>query len=118
MSRRLEREKQTVSAMIRLYCRQKHNDNGEYASLCRHCAELEVYAHHQVDHCRYGDSKPSCGQCTTPCYTPEKREAIREVMRTTRVKMLYYHPILTFFHMRDYVRFGKKADDLHQKRED
>ena len=106
MSRRLAREKKTVSAMIRLYCLEHHKSDGGQELLCRNCGALESYAHERVDHCPYGDNKPSCGQCITPCYAQVKREAIRKVMKNTRRKMLYHHPVLTYYHLKDY--FGSK----------
>lgn len=38
---RIEREKHTVSLMIRLYCRKKEGNK----NLCSECRKLEEYAH-------------------------------------------------------------------------
>ncbi|MDW7671859.1 MAG: nitrous oxide-stimulated promoter family protein [Bacillota bacterium] len=98
IQQRITREKRTVSAMIRLYCRTQHRHKRE---LCGECQKLEHYAHMRVDHCRYESSKPICGKCTAPCYAPEKRRQIRQVMRRTRLRMVFAHPLLTAFHLKD-----------------
>ena len=47
---RREREKQTVSYMIALYCRKKH---GRRDGLCSDCAALDTYARQRSDKCPF-----------------------------------------------------------------
>lgn len=92
---RIEREKHTVSLMIRLYCRKKEG-NG---NLCSQCLELEEYAHKRLSACRYGDQKTSCKKCPTHCYKKDMREKIRQVMRYSGPRMILYHPIEAIRHI-------------------
>lgn len=85
----IEREKTTVARMVALYCRKK--EGGE-TGLCRDCEELLVYARKRLDHCPYGNAKPSCKKCTIHCYKPNMREHMRAVMRFAGPRMLFYHP--------------------------
>lgn len=101
--RRLSREKETISKMIARFCSQHHHP--EPAPLCHECRELETYAHHRIEHCPFGPTKPTCALCTVHCYLPEKREAIRQVMRYAGPRMLLRHPILTVLHLIDSRRF-------------
>ena len=98
MGRRLERERRTVEAMIGIYCRGNHGTRG---GPCQACADLRDYAFDRLDRCRFGDSKPTCADCTSHCYGPEKRMRIREVMRYSGPRMLLRHPYLAIAHLRD-----------------
>ena len=93
--KRIEREKQTVSLMIRLYCRKKEGNR----VLCAECRELEGYAHKRLTVCRYGEQKTSCKKCPTHCYRKDMRDKIRVVMRFSGPRMILYHPIEAIRHM-------------------
>ena len=92
---RIEREKQTVSQMIRLYCRLKENNT----ELCSSCAELEAYAHKRLSACKYGNQKTACQKCPTHCYKKDMREKIREVMRFAGPRMIFHAPIAALRHL-------------------
>lgn len=89
----IEKEKRTVERMIRLYC--KHNHSTE---LCAGCEELIRYAHAQLDTCVFGKEKPSCRQCVVHCYTAERREKIRQVMRYSGPRIWFYQPFYFLKH--------------------
>jgi len=89
------REKNTVSKMIRIYCRFKH---GSRKSLCPDCKQLSDYTHKRLEYCPFGESKSSCEKCTVHCYKPEYREKIREVMRFAGPRMLFFHPVEAIRH--------------------
>ena len=82
-------EKNTVSKMIRIFCRFNH---GMRKSLCEDCKQLEEYAHEQLECCPFDKDKPACEKCTVHCYNPEYREKIREVMRFSGPRMIFFHP--------------------------
>ncbi len=100
--RRLARERRTIAAMIRLYCRDHH---AAAAGLCGSCAALDAYAGARLDHCVYGPAKPTCSNCPIHCYRRDMREAIREVMRWAGPRMLARHPVLAISHLLD----GRRA---------
>ena len=89
-------EARTVAAMIRIYCRAHHSAAKD---LCADCAELLEYAQGQIEQCPFGIDKPVCNTCTVHCYSPEKRERIRVVMRYTGPRMLWHHPVLAVRHL-------------------
>ena len=90
------REKDTVSKMIRIYCRFLH---GRRDSLCAECRALEEYAHGRLDGCRFGEEKPACKSCPVHCYKPLYRQKIREVMRFAGPRMIFFHPAEAFRHL-------------------
>ena len=96
LKNRIEREKQTVGLMIRLYCRRAEGNK----ELCDACSDLLDYSLSRLDHCPYGDNKPSCKKCTTHCYNPTKREYIRRVMLFSGSRMILYAPMATIRHIR------------------
>lgn len=92
---RIESERRTVELMIRLYCRRKEGNR----ELCRRCAALLEYASGRLEHCRFGDDKPTCRRCLVHCYRPEMRRQIREVMRYAGPRMLLWHPVEAVRHL-------------------
>jgi len=97
-TRRIKREKETVQAMISLYCRAYHQPSGE---LCTDCQALSEYALLRIDRCPFNPDKPTCLNCPVHCYQVEMREKIRAVMRYSGPRMLLHHPILTVQHLID-----------------
>ena len=98
---RIARERRTVSAMISLFCRRKHQQS---MGLCFECEALLTYAMARLDRCQYGAGKPVCIDCHTHCYRPDMRERIREIMRFAGPRMLLAHPLLAVAHLVDKVR--------------
>jgi hypothetical protein len=96
---RRARELTIIRAMLRLYCR-GHEHPGR-APLCAECAELLEYATRRLERCVFGDAKPTCTNCTVHCYSAEKREQIRQVMKWSGPRMPLRHPILSIYHMFD-----------------
>lgn len=99
----MAREKRTVEAMIRLYCR-GHHDAGD--ELCPECRDLADYARTRLDRCPFREAKPTCAKCPVHCYRPDMRERIRAVMRYAGPRMLYRHPALALLHLLDGRRSG------------
>lgn len=90
-----QREKETVSLMIQLYCRKNHGGKG----LCPDCAALDAYARQRSDRCPFMETKTFCSNCKVHCYKPEMRDKIRAVMRFSGPRMLLYHPVMALRHV-------------------
>jgi len=90
-----EREKETVTLMIRLYCRKKHKSK----TLCPDCAELSAYARSRSDQCPFMETKTFCSNCKVHCYKPDMRQKIRAVMRFSGPRMLFHHPLMAIRHL-------------------
>jgi len=93
---RIDQEKTTVEAMIRLYCNEHHQDGD---GLCADCAGLLEYAQVHLDKCPFGDGKTTCAKCPVHCYNPDMRSTVRSVMRYSGPRMLYRHPALALLHL-------------------
>jgi len=94
---RLARERRTVAAMIRIYCRAHHGAG----QLCAECSELLEYALSRLDRCPFAPDKPTCAKCPIHCYKPAMRQQIRAVMRFAGPRMIYRHPYLALRHFLD-----------------
>jgi hypothetical protein len=103
---RLVREKRTLQAMVRIYCRAHHATRG---SLCEECRTLCDYALGRLDRCPYGAEKTTCARCPTHCYKAAMRERIKVVMRYAGRRMLFRHPVLALFHLLDARRAPRRA---------
>ena len=97
----LLRERQTLRAMVALYCR-AHHGTGPY--VCDACQAVQDYAFARLEHCSFGDGKPTCAQCPVHCYRPEMQERVKAVMAWAGPRMLLYHPILAIRHFLDRLR--------------
>lgn len=95
-NRRLAREWKTVTAMIRIYCRDHHG-----AGRCDECEELTRYVSLRLDRCRFGEDKPTCARCPVHCYQRDRREQIKAVMRYAGPRMVWQHPWLSLCHLVD-----------------
>jgi len=90
-----EAEKRVVGKMIAIYCRGRHGSGGP---LCEECGRLLRYAEQRLEHCPFGEQKPTCESCSVHCYKKEMRQQIREVMRMAGPRMLLLHPFDTLRH--------------------
>jgi hypothetical protein len=97
-AKRVAREQETVDAMIQLYCRNVHHTG---AVLCIECTGLMDYANTKLARCPHGEKKPKCSHCEIHCYSPEKREQIRQVMKYAGPRMLLLKPKLAIRHLMD-----------------
>jgi YbgA-like uncharacterized protein len=95
---RLDRERRTVRAMVRLSCELRRHAPGH---TCSECAELSAYADLRLEKCPYGVAKPTCVNCPIHCYKPTMRERMKDVMRLSGPRMLARHPILAIRHVLD-----------------
>lgn len=90
------REKETVALMIGIYCRKKH---GTKKGLCPRCRGLLDYAAAQSDRCPFMETKTFCSNCKVHCYRSDMRARIKEVMRFSGPRMIFYHPGMAARHM-------------------
>ena len=98
---RMGREKQTILAMIEIYCRGHHSAAD---GLCAECRELSNYAQCRLEKCPFGAEKPTCAKCPIHCYRPAMRTRVTEVMRYSGPRMLLRHPLLAVLHQIDSLR--------------
>lgn len=103
-----QREKETVSLMIALYCKKKHHTKG---MLCPECQALNDYACMRSDRCPFMDSKTFCSNCRVHCYKPDMREKIREVMKFSGPRMLFHHPVMAVRHVIESVKEKKNLEN-------
>ena len=97
-SKRLNREWETMEAMIKIHCRDRH---GATAGLCAECRQLLDYAQVRLERCRFGAEKPTCAQCPVHCYQRARREQVKVVMRYAGPRMLWEHPVMSLRHWLD-----------------
>ncbi len=98
---RRSRERQTITAMLEIYCQDQHASKG---NLCEECQELLEYSLSRLELCPYQEDKPTCAKCPVHCYKPAMREKVRLVMRYAGPRMLRRHPGLTVRHLLDGLR--------------
>ena len=105
---RMERERQTISHMIDMYCKAEHHGD----TLCAQCRELKDYAFFRLSKCPFQEKKPACQNCKIHCYKPDLKRQVIQVMRKSGPKMIWTHPYLAIMHIVDTFR---KAPDLPKR---
>lgn len=85
----IQYEKNTIDKMIRLYCKSNHK---VIKGLCNDCAELRNYAFSKLDQCPLKENKPVCKKCPIHCYSDERKNDIKNVMRFSGPRMIWYYP--------------------------
>lgn len=93
--RKIDKEKRILAVMIKIYCRKKHRSQ----DLCEECRALLSYALNRLDHCRDGENKGFCNQCSSHCYNKVNQAKIRKVMGFSGPRMIFYHPIMVIRHL-------------------
>ena len=88
---KIQKEKETVEKMIRLYCEKKHNTSS--GTLCSECQSLLEYSRQRLEHCQYQEDKPTCRKCPVHCYRPTMRKEIRQVMRFSGPRLALRAPM-------------------------
>ncbi len=91
-----EHEKEIIHFMIKIYCK-GHKHGG--TPLCDSCKDLSDYSLMRVDLCPHIEEKTFCSSCKTHCFSEERREQIRTVMRYSGPRMLLYNPAMFFKHV-------------------
>ena len=109
IEKKRRKEQYVVGEMIRLYCGKKHKEaDRQKGRLCPECQELLDFARHRSEKCPFMENKTFCSNCKVHCYKPEMHEKIRQVMRFSGPRMLFYHPILAVWHVVCSVREKKE----------
>lgn len=98
-NRRVARERKTITLMIGMFCKDKHG--AKNGALCQECRAVNAYAMERIDKCPFTPEKPTCVKCPVHCYSPAKREQVRQIMRYSGPRMLKNHPILAVLHLFD-----------------
>jgi len=94
---RLIREKKTIEAMVKLFCKKKHNT----VNICTNCNEVLNYALTRIEKCVFGEKKPVCNLCKIHCYNKENKSKIKKIMRFSGPRMIFYHPYYAIMHLID-----------------
>ena len=72
---------------------------------------LNDYAILRSDRCPFMESKTFCSNCKVHCYKPEMREKIREVMRFSGPRMIFYHPVMAVRHVIESKKEKKRLEN-------
>lgn len=98
LSPRLQREHRIFAAMVDIYCRAEHRAG---MAPCAECRDLLAFAELRLSKCPHGERKLTCANCPIHCYRQDRREQVRQVMRTAGPRMLFRHPLLALRHWLD-----------------
>ncbi len=101
-----QQETEIVSRMI-------HKKHGKKV-LCTDYAALSAYAQDRISHYPFMETKTFCSNCKVHCYAPDMREKIREIMRFSGPRMLFYHPILATRHVIETQKETHRTEKKHE----
>lgn len=99
MEKKREKEQRVVAKMILLYCKKNHKmQTKDSEGLCKECRDMCDYAKLRSARCPHMKEKTFCSNCKTHCYQEAYRKKIKEIMRFSGPRMLFYHPVLCIEH--------------------
>ena len=101
---KIEKEKEIVKLMIMKYCRGYKHLNPP----CKDCKKLIEYVERRADLCPFMETKTYCSNCQIHCYSPDKREKIKAIMRYSGPRMLFSNPIITIDHIYQGIKYKLK----------
>lgn len=90
-----KKEIEILNEMVKIYCKKKHKS----PTLCGKCTELLEYCIERVNKCPHIEYKTFCKFCNTHCYSPKMQSEIREVMKFSAKRMLFYRPFTVLRHL-------------------
>ena len=64
----------------------------------------------RIEKCPFMETKTFCSNCRVHCYRAEMREKIREVMRFSGPRMIFYHPVMAVRHVVSSIREKKRME--------
>lgn len=85
-----------IIRMIRIYCIQNHRTVNV---LCDECSDLYKYSSDRLSKCPHGENKPVCSNCKIHCYKKDYRERMKEVMRFSGHRVMFYMPVASIKHL-------------------
>lgn len=94
---KVNKEKKVVKLMIMIYCKgHKHHVHSD--KVCQSCNDLIEYVDKRIELCPFMEAKSYCNNCRVHCYKANMRAQIKEVMRYSGSRMIFYHPIIAIDH--------------------
>ncbi|KWZ79082.1 nitrous oxide-stimulated promoter family protein [Anaerococcus tetradius] len=93
MDKKLKEEYIIVCEMIDLY----HRKNDSFSD--DEISELKAYVKSKLSSCIHGSSKLFCSYCKIHCYEPARREQIREIMKFSGPRFIFYRPGMSIKHL-------------------
>lgn len=106
LNEKRNQEKETIRFMITVYCKKNHKYK---QGMCKECQELYEYACKRIDVCPFMETKTFCSSCKVHCYGKEQRDKIREVMRFSGPRMLFYNPTMAIRHMMNTIKNKRRT---------
>ena len=101
-----------MEQMSDIYCKgHKHplDDNGK----CADCDLVLRYSLSRTKRCPYIEETLFCSNCPTPCYRPDMKEKVREMMKYSGPRLFFKRPITVIRHVFfDYFTRIKKREAI------
>lgn len=96
LERKRQEEADMLRDMIHIYCNGHHHTQNQ--GLCDICSGLQQYAVKRTEKCPFMETKTFCSVCKVHCYSSERRDQIKQVMRYAGPRMLFKNPTAAIRH--------------------
>lgn len=100
-------EVKLIPKMVKIYCHGHHHKRNDKEELCDECKELLDYSLFRLSKCPFKVNKGFCSFCKIHCYKPDMKIKIKEVMKYSGPKMIFTHPIFSFSHVIQMIKYKK-----------
>ena len=95
---RLQKEFNTIKAMVKLYCGDHHQAENY---ICDECTQLVEYTRERLLNCPFQDRKSTCTKCVVHCYKKDMQKKVIDIMRYAGPRMAWKHPVMAMQHFID-----------------
>ena len=95
----LEKDRATLEAMGRIFCKAHHAERKDASGLCASCRQTVDATLARTESCPYAHVG-NCEDCDIHCQHGEARDCIREIMRYAAPRMTFRHPLMAFDYLR------------------
>lgn len=111
VNKKKQKELDIVQKMIEIYCKENHQSNEK---LCEECQEMLDYAKQRIERCPFTETKTFCASCKVHCYRADMKAKIKEVMKFSGPRLIFFYPGEVFLHAIDTIRY-KLLDNTKSK---
>ena len=104
---RIDKDRRTLEAMARIYCRAHHDGEQDAAGLCPTCRETVDATLARTVACPFGHEL-NCQDCEIHCQHGDAQARIKEIMAYAAPRMLLRHPLMTAEYLRKKLNSRRK----------
>lgn len=87
----IDYKKQLLDIMFDIYIKDHESEKDSMES-------LRLYSHNRLENCQNKDKRNFCSSCSIRCFSKNRREDIKRVMKYSGPRLIFYRPLALLRH--------------------